>query len=472
MTLVMMSVAPVMAVAIAVQGKLTVTFQKRTSHTSSTIASLAEEVITNFRTVKSFAAESKEIRRFGQALLSQLDVASMKALLQGSSMGFTHLCIWSAAALAFFYGGTLVSSDEITLGELITIFGMMLFAVLGLALSMSVLPELFKCQAAFGLIKEVIDTEPSVPYAGGRELNTLHGDLELRDVTFHYPTRNAIVLNNFSLRIQTGQRVALVGESGSGKSTIISIIERFYDPQSGTVTVDGVNIKEIDPRWYHQQIALVSQEPILFSGTIAENIRYGRDDASKKEVIDAAKAANAHRFIMQLPEQYETQVGERGHALSGGQKQRVAIARAVLKNPKILLLDEATSALDSESEKLVQQALDKLMVGRTSLIIAHRLSTIRDADVIYVLDKGTLVEQGSHDELIAKEGGAYHKLASRQMNMLLEAPPSDEALKEETYNSSDEDDSALSSKHHKGKEKKEKKQKKKDKKKKKAAGVF
>jgi len=416
MTLVMLSTAPVLGVAIAVQGKLTVTFQTKGSDASATATSTAEEVITNFRTVKSFAGEVKEMERFAKALQGILDISSWKALLQGGSMGFTVACIWGSAALAFFYGGILVSDDDLTLGELITIFGMMLFAVVGLSQSLSVLPEIFKCKAAFNLVKDVVDTIPTVPYAGGRELVSMKGDVHIQHVSFKYPTRDMMVVNDLDITVKAGQRVALVGESGSGKSTIIALLERFYDPKEGAVYIDGVDLVELEPRWYHKQVALVSQEPVLFSGSIAENIKYGKEDASLSDVMEAAKAANAHNFIMGLPQQYKTLVGERGVALSGGQKQRVAIARAVLKNPKILLLDEATSALDSESEQLVQEALDKLMVGRTSIIIAHRLSTVRSADVIYVLSKGRLVEQGTHEELL-EQGGVYRKLATRQLNI-------------------------------------------------------
>ena len=207
--------------------------------------------------------------------------------------------------------------------------------------------------------------------------------------------------------------LALVGPSGSGKSTVAALLARFYDPQSGSVTLDGVDLRSLDPKWLREQVGAVSQEPVLFACSIAENIRYGRQDASDADLIAAAKAANAHSFIEGFPEGYQTLVGERGVRLSGGQKQRLAIARAILKDPKILVLDEATSALDAESEHLVQEALERLMVGRTVLIIAHRLSTVRDADTVAVVDKGCVVEAGKHADLVAQDG-VYKRLVERQ----------------------------------------------------------
>ena len=246
--------------------------------------------------------------------------------------------------------------------------------------------------------KTLIDVQDGT----GHRLEDVKGVINFNDVKFFYPTRKeAMVLKGFNFAVKPGQTVALVGPSGGGKSTVIQLLERFYDPVEGTVTIDGVEVKEFDLRWLRSQIGLVSQEPILFEGSIAENIRYGKVDATDEEVIEAAKMANAHNFITNdLEGGYDCAVGERGAQLSGGQKQRVAIARAILKNPKILLLDEATSALDTESEALVQDALDKLMVGRTTIVIAHRLTTVRNADVINVINKGQLLESGSHNELV------------------------------------------------------------------------
>jgi len=221
------------------------------------------------------------------------------------------------------------------------------------------------------------------------------------------------VLNGYNLTVSPGKVIALVGQSGCGKSTTVGLLERWYDVLGGSISLDGKNIKDINLKWLRQQVGLVGQEPVLFSGTIAENIKYGKRNATQEEIEQAAKSANAHKFITSFPDGYDTPVGEKGTQLSGGQKQRIAIARAIVKNPRILLLDEATSALDTESEKIVQAALDSVMQGRTTIVIAHRLSTIRNADMIAVIENGKVVEQGVHDELMAQQG-AYYNLVQRQ----------------------------------------------------------
>jgi ATP-binding cassette subfamily B (MDR/TAP) protein 1 len=273
-------------------------------------------------------------------------------------------------------------------------------------------------RAAAYSIFELINLVPPIDAddTSGRTLDKVEGNLELRNIDFAYPSRTeAPIFQNFSLRIPAGKTVALVGSSGSGKSTVIALLERFYDPLAGEVLIDSVNIKEFQLKWLRRQIGLVSQEPALFATTIKENILYGKDGATADEVVDAAKSANAYNFIMQLPQGFDTQVGERGVQMSGGQKQRIAIARAMLKKPPVLLLDEATSALDAESEKVVQQALERAAVGRTTVVVAHRLSTIRTADIIAVVQSGKVLEMGSHDELLARgETGAYAALIQLQ----------------------------------------------------------
>ncbi|KAL6987361.1 Multidrug resistance protein 1 [Sarracenia purpurea var. burkii] len=275
-----------------------------------------------------------------------------------------------------------------------------------------------KARVAAARIFRIIDHKPAVERNSelGLELDSVTGQVELRNVDFSYPSRPEVqILRNFSLIVPSGKTVALVGSSGSGKSTVVSLIERFYDPAAGEVKLDGHDIKTLKLRWLRQQIGLVSQEPALFATTIKENILLGRPDATLCEIEEAARVANAHSFIIKLPDGFDTQVGERGLQLSGGQKQRIAIARAMLKNPAILVLDEATSALDSESEKLVQEALDRFMIGRTTLVIAHRLSTIRKADLVAVLQQGRVSEIGTHDELMATgENGVFAKLIRMQ----------------------------------------------------------
>jgi ATP-binding cassette subfamily B protein len=262
---------------------------------------------------------------------------------------------------------------------------------------------------------ELLDRRPAIPLEGGERLARVDGRVSFERVGFAYPTRPEVrVLDGISLEIARGERVALVGPSGSGKSTIAALLLRFYDPQEGEVRVDGVPLARLDPGWLRRQIGTVAQEPILFSTTVADNIRYGRPDASDAEVEAAARAANAHDFIAAFPDGYKTRVGERGVQLSGGQKQRVAIARALLKDPRILILDEATSALDAESEHLVREALERLMKGRTTLIIAHRLSTVVGADRVLVIEKGVVSQAGTHAELVAHEG-TYRRLVEKQM---------------------------------------------------------
>jgi len=261
---------------------------------------------------------------------------------------------------------------------------------------------------------ELLDRRPAILPSGGHELPSLRGAIEFAKVSFSYPSRpEAGVLRSLSLEVAPGEVVALVGSSGAGKSTLAALLMRFYDPVEGAIRVDGHDLRDLEPSWLRRQIGTVAQEPILFSCSIADNIRYGRPGASDEEIVAAAKIANAHSFVSEFPEGYQTLVGERGIQLSGGQKQRVAIARAVLKDPRILILDEATSALDSESEHLVKEALERLMRGRTTLVIAHRLSTVLGADRVVVIDGGGIVQEGTHQALMAEEG-LYKRLVERQ----------------------------------------------------------
>jgi ATP-binding cassette subfamily B protein len=271
-----------------------------------------------------------------------------------------------------------------------------------------------KASGASERVFELIERTPSIPTDGGATLAQVSGRIELQSVSFSYPTRKDVkVLDELSLSVKAGEIVALVGQSGAGKSTIAAMLARLYDPDQGRVVLDASDLRDLDPSWLRRQIGAVSQEPILFSTSIADNIRYARPEATDAEVEAAARTANAHEFILRFPDGYKTLVGERGVQLSGGQKQRVAIARAVLKDPRVLILDEATSALDAESEHLVKEALDRLMRGRTTLVIAHRLSTVVDADRVVVLEGGRVVQAGSHATLM-REGGLYRRLVERQ----------------------------------------------------------
>jgi len=291
-----------------------------------------------------------------------------------------------------------------------------LMAAMSLGQSTALAPDAGKAKVAASKVFEAIDTVPVIDAYSeeGEKLESVKGELIFDKLIFSYPTRpDAVVLNGFDLKIKSGQVVAFVGASGCGKSTVIQLIERFYDPSNGSIKLDGHDITNLNLKWYRSHMALVGQEPVLFKGTIFENIAYGKKGATKEEVEQAAKDSNAYDFIMQFPQKFDTDVGERGAKMSGGQKQRIAIARAIVRNPKILLLDEATSALDTKSEKVVQKALDKVKQGRTTIIVAHRLSTIKNANIIVVLKNGGICEKGTHDDLIKLEG-EYYRLHKEQ----------------------------------------------------------
>jgi ATP-binding cassette subfamily B protein len=322
---------------------------------------------------------------------------------------------YAAMAGVLGYGGVLVARGSLTAGSL-TAF---LVYTLLIAMSLGALAELW-AEAMRGLgaadrVFALMDRVPGMPLEGGEQPAACEGALTLDAVRFAYPTRpDTEVLSGLDLEIRSGEVVALVGASGAGKSTIAALVGRLYDPTSGRVLLDGRDLRELDPAWLRSQIGVVPQEPVLFSSSVEENVRYGRPDATHEEVVLACRAAHADAFIRSFPEGYATKVGERGQQLSGGQRQRIAIARAVLKDPRILLLDEATSALDAESEALVQDALERLMVGRTAIVIAHRLSTVARADRVLVLERGQVVESGPHAALMER-GGTYRRLVERQL---------------------------------------------------------
>ncbi|KAK9129443.1 hypothetical protein Sjap_009930 [Stephania japonica] len=378
---------------------------------------LAREAITNIRTVAAFCAEDKIVEKF----IFELNIPAKHALLRGHISGICYgasqFLAFSAYGFGLWYTSTLIRKQYTTFGDSMKSFVVLVVTAMALAETLALTPEIMKGSQAlaqvFGILERRTAIEPSNPTA--EVVTEIKGDIEFRKVTFKYPSRPEVtVLEDLNLSVSAGNSLAIVGQSGSGKSSIISLLMRFYDPTSGVITIDGLDIRSLNLRSLRRKIGLVQQEPALFSTTIYENIKYGREGASEIEIMKAAKAANAHTFISRMPDGYQTQVGERGTQLSGGQKQRVAIARAILKDPAILLLDEATSALDTTSEKVVQEALDKLMQGRTNIIVAHRLSTIREANVICVLQDGRVVETGSHHELSNMPESAYTKLISLQ----------------------------------------------------------
>ncbi|XP_071944971.1 ATP-dependent translocase ABCB1-like [Antedon mediterranea] len=417
LTLVMMSFTPLLAICGAFMAITITSFSKKEQTVYAAAGSVAEEVLSCIRTVVAFGGEQKEAKRYSKELVAAKNVGIKKGLTTATGIGLFMFILFSSYALAFWYGPKMVSENKIEPGEVLTVFFCVMIGSFSLG---NITPHLSSVATARGaayVLYEIIDNEPSINSSSkeGLRPQSLQGNIQLKNVTFTYPTRPDVqVLNGLSLNIASGQTVALVGSSGCGKSTVVSLLQRFYDITGGQILLDGVEIKDLNINWLRQNVGVVSQEPILFGCSIDENIRYGRLHVTDDEVIQAAKSANAHNFISKLPKGYNTLVGERGAQLSGGQKQRVAIARALVRNPTVLLLDEATSALDSESEKIVQEALDKAQEGRTVLVIAHRLSTIRNADIIFALRDGQVMEYGSHDELMDLNG-VYKQLVTLQM---------------------------------------------------------
>ncbi|KAG0499630.1 hypothetical protein HPP92_004321 [Vanilla planifolia] len=388
------------------------TSKSRESYANAGI--IAEQAIAQVRTVYSFAGESKTLNSYSDAIQLTLKLGYKAGMAKGLGIGCTYGIACMSWALVFWYAGVFIRNGQTDGGKAFTAIFSAIVGGMSLGQSFSNLGAFSKGKAAGYKLMEIIRQKTSIiqNHADGKCLDEVHGNIELKDITFSYPSRpDVIIFRNFSLFFPAGKTVAVVGGSGSGKSTVVSLIERFYDPNNGQVLLDNVDVRTLQLRWLRDQIGLVNQEPALFATTILENILYGKADATIAEVEAATTAANAHSFITLLPNGYNTQVGERGVQLSGGQKQRIAIARAMLKNPKILLLDEATSALDAGSESIVQEALDRLMVGRTTVIVAHRLSTIRNVDTIAVIQQGQVVEAGTHEELISKgNAGAYASL--------------------------------------------------------------
>ncbi|XP_057591544.1 ATP-binding cassette sub-family B member 10, mitochondrial isoform X2 [Hippopotamus amphibius kiboko] len=381
---------------------------------------LAEERIGNIRTVRAFGKEMTEIEKYTNKVDHVMQLARKEAFARAGFFGATGLSGNLIVLSVLYKGGLLMGSAHMTVGELSSFLMYAFWVGLSIAGMSSFYSELMKGLGAGSRLWELLEREPELPFNEGAILNeqSFQGALEFRNVHFAYPARPEVpIFQDFSLSIPSGSITALVGPSGSGKSTVISLLLRLYDPNSGTVSLDGHDIRQLNPVWLRSKIGTVSQEPILFSCSIAENIAYGADDPSSvtvEQIEKVADVANAAAFIQNFPQGFNTVVGEKGILLSGGQKQRIAIARALLKNPKILLLDEATSALDAENEYLVQQALDRLMEGRTVLIIAHRLSTIKNASMVAVLDQGRITECGKHEELLSKPDGIYRKLMNKQ----------------------------------------------------------
>ncbi|KAL5852914.1 hypothetical protein ACOSQ3_008032 [Xanthoceras sorbifolium] len=417
LTLVMLSSIPTLVAAAAVMTTVIAKLASRGQSAYSLAATVSEQTIGAIRTVASFTGEKQAIAKYNESLTKAYKSGVQEGMAAGLGFGSTTFFIFCSYSLSVWFGGKLILEKGYSGGDVINV----IFAVLTGSLSLGQASPCFSAfaagQAAAYKMFKTIERKPQIDAydTNGLKLDDIRGDVELKDVYFSYPARpDEQIFDGFSLSIPSGTTVALVGQSGSGKSTVISLIERFYDPQSGEVLIDGVNLKEFELKWIREKIGLVSQEPVLFSCSIKDNIAYGKDGATIEEIRAAAELANAAKFIDKLPEGLDTMVGEHGTQLSGGQKQRVAIARAILKNPRILLLDEATSALDAESERIVQEALDRIMINRTTVIVAHRLSTVRNADMIAVIHMGKIVERGKHTELTKDPDGPYSQLIRLQ----------------------------------------------------------
>ncbi|NXQ45741.1 ABCBB protein, partial [Catharus fuscescens] len=417
LTLVIIAVSPLLGVGAALYGLAVAKLTGRELKAYAKAGAVADEVLSSIRTVAAFGGEKKEVERYDKNLVYAQHWGIRKGIIMGLFTGYMWFIIFLSYALAFWYGSKLVlEEDEYSPGTLLQVFFGVLVGALNLGQASPCLEAFATGRGAATSIFETIDKKPTIDCMSedGYKLDKVRGEIEFHNVTFHYPSRPDVkILDNLNMVINAGETTAFVGASGAGKSTTIQLIQRFYDPTDGMITLDGHDIRSLNIQWLRSQIGIVEQEPVLFATTIAENIRYGRDEATMEDIITAAKQANAYNFIMGLPQQFDTHVGEGGSQMSGGQKQRIAIARALVRNPKILLLDMATSALDNESEAIVQEALHKARLGRTAISIAHRLSTIKAADVIVGFEHGRAVERGTHEELLQRKG-VYFMLVTLQ----------------------------------------------------------
>ncbi|PNT66365.1 hypothetical protein BRADI_3g10680v3 [Brachypodium distachyon] len=381
-------------------------------------STIASDAIGNIRTVASFCAEENIIKSYRKKCEAPVKKGVRQGAISGVGYGFSFALLFCFYALSFYVGARFVHNGTAEVGQVFKVFFALTMMAVGVSQSSSLARDFSKVQDAAVSIFRIIDRKSKIDASSevGTTLGMVQGNIELQHVSFKYPARTDVqIFTDLCLRIPSGKTVALVGESGSGKSTVIALLERFYDPDSGAIFLDGVNLQTLKLSWLRQQIGLVGQEPVLFNDTIRANIAYGNEEqVTEEEIIAVAEAANAHRFISSLPHGYDTSVGERGVQLSGGQKQRIAIARAILKNPKLLLLDEATSALDAESERVVQEALDRVTIGRTTVVVAHRLLTITAAHKISVIKNGVVAEEGRHEQLLRLPGGAYASLVALQ----------------------------------------------------------
>ncbi len=404
LTLLTFTVVPLIIYVVSKAGKRIRGISHRVQETVADLTAILQETFSGIRVVKAFTMEKHEAKRFAKENEASFQASMKSAQALAFLTPTVEILFVVGLAIVLWYGGIEVLQGRLTTGKLITFFTYIAMVGTPLTILTNIFNNLQQALAAADRLFEVLDYQEElkdVPNA--ISLSAISGEVEFKDVTFGYQKDN-IILSNINLKVAPGEIIALVGPSGAGKTSLVNLIPRFYDPISGEILIDGQNIKMLKISSLRKQIGLVPQETVLFGVSIRENIAYGKPGATEKEIIAAAKMANAHDFIMELPKGYATLAGERGSKLSGGQKQRIAIARALLRDPRILILDEATSALDSESERLVQEALEHLMKGRTTFIIAHRLSTVQCAHKILVLAGGKIVEKGTHEELLAANG--------------------------------------------------------------------
>ncbi|KAK1378508.1 ABC transporter B family member 9 [Heracleum sosnowskyi] len=419
LALVILAVLPLMLVQGLLQTKFNNGFSADAKVMYEQASQVANDAVGSIRTVASFCAEEKVMDMYQKKCDGPMKSGIRLGIVSGVSLGVGSSVLCLVNSFIFYIGSVLEKHGKATFAEIFRVFFALTMTAIGVSMTIGMAPDIDKVKNSAASIFQILDSKPKIDSSNeeGSTIDTLKGDIELWNVGFKYPTRpNIPIFIDLCLSIPSGKTVALVGESGSGKSTVISLIERFYDPDGGHIYLDGVELQTLNLNWLRQQIGLVGQEPVLFNETIRDNIAYGKNgEATEEEIIAATRFSNAHDFISALPQGYNTNVGERGVQLSGGQKQRIAIARAIIKDPRILLLDEATSALDTESERIVQDALDRVMENRTTVVVAHRLGTIKGADIIAVVKNGVIAEKGNHDSLVSIPNGVYASLVALQM---------------------------------------------------------
>ncbi len=413
LTVFMLAVIPILVLTGFVFGKFIRKLSRKTQDSLADTNIVVEEGLQNIQTVKAYTSEKYELIRYASKLKETVTLALKTARFRGAFVSFIIFALFGGMVAVLWYGGTLVAEGAITAGDLLSFVIYTVFIGGSIGSLGDIIGNLQKAAGASERILELL--EENEEECNSKTKEVINGDISFDEVSFAYPTRTEVtVLNNISFQVKEGEKIAFIGPSGAGKSTIVQLLLRFYQPKSGLINIGNNSIEDFDLESWRKNIAIVPQEIILFGGSIKENIAYGNPEASEEDIIDAAKKANAYDFIQSFPDRFDTLVGERGIKLSGGQKQRVAIARAILRNPRILILDEATSSLDSESESLVQEALEELMKDKTTIIIAHRLATVRMVDNIYVVDQGKIAESGNHDQLSSMESSKYKELLKLQ----------------------------------------------------------